>query len=96
VTARLAERRNNYRVRTALPVSLESATGILRDMSASGAFFWLSGTHAIGETVSFSIGLQTSGGRTVWKCQGDVVRTEPRGTDVGVAVKITSTTVEPL
>jgi len=94
MTARLAERRNHHRVRTALPVSLESATGIMRDMSASGAFFWLSGVHAIGETVSFSIPLQTGGGRTVWKCEGDVVRTERRGTEVGVAVKITRTTVE--
>ena len=89
MTAKLAEKRRDYRVRTALPVSLENATGVTRDMSASGAFFWISGTHAIGESISFSLELKTAEGSTVWTCQGDVVRTEPRGNDIGVAVRIT-------
>jgi hypothetical protein len=97
MTARLAERRNHHRVRTVLPVCLENATAVMRDMSTSGAYFWIDGMHAIGETVTFSVRFQSSaGGGTVWTCRGNVVRTEPRDSDIGVAVKITETTVESI
>jgi len=49
-----------------------------------------------GELISFSIELFTPEGRMMWKCKGDVVRTEPRGNDVGVAVRITKTAMEPI
>jgi len=74
---------------------MENATGVTRDMSASGAFFWISGTYAIGEEISFSIELKTAGGRMIWKCRGEVLRTEPRDDTVGVAVRITESTTEP-
>ena len=93
-TARLAERRNHYRVRTALPVSLENATGIMRDMSTTGAYLWINGMQSVGETIAFSIRFPASEGKTVWNCEGNVVRVEPREGDIGVAVRITSTTVE--
>jgi len=93
MTARLTERRRDYQVHTALPVSLENATGITRDMSATGAFFWMSGTYAIGQSVSFAIEIKPAGGRMMWTCRGVVVGTESRGNEVGVAVKITGTGV---
>ena len=94
MTARLAERRNEQRFGTALPVYFSNATGMLRDMSASGAYFWTPNKFSVGETVSFSIGLDGSDGKTLWKCQGNVLRAEPQDGHFGVAVKITSTTVE--
>jgi len=94
MTAKLIEKRKDVRLRTELPVSLENATGIMRDMSSSGAFFWTSGKHAVGDRISFAIELQNGSGM-VWSCEGEVVRVEPRGKDVGVAVKIIGTTVEP-
>lgn len=96
MTAKLAEKGMPVRVAAAMPKSLEKATGILQDMSASGAFFWISGDHPIGETVSFSIGIKTDWGTMAWVCQGDVVRKERRGAEAGVAVKITRTAVEPV
>ena len=96
MTARPAERRNEQRVGTALPVYFNNATGMLRDMSASGAYFWTPNRCSVGEAVSFSIGLHTSDGKTLWKCQGNVLRTEPQDGHFGVAVKITSTAVEAL
>ena len=95
MTSRRAERRNEQRFGSALPVYLKNATGTMRDMSASGAYFWTRNRYSIGETIDFSIGIYTSEGRTVWSCRGDVLRTESQGSDNGVAVKITSTTVEP-
>jgi len=95
MTARLAETRRDDPLDTALPVPLENATGIGRDMGASGAFFWMSGTHAIGEPVSFAIELQPSRERMIWTCRGVVVGVEPRGNEAGVVVKITGTGVRP-
>jgi len=96
MTATLVEKRKDVRLLTALPVSLEKATGITRDMSASGAYFWISGQHAIGDTISFTMGLKPDRSGMVWKCEGEVVRVEPRGTYAGVAVRITRSTVERL
>ena len=94
MTSKVVERRNEHRLGSALPVYLANATGMMRDMSASGAYFWTPKKYAVGDTINFSIGIYTSKGRTVWKCQGDVLRTEPQDIYHGVAVKITSTTVE--
>jgi len=94
MTARLAERRNEQRVRSASSVYFNNATGMMRDMSASGAYFWTPNRCCLGEAISFSIELHTSEGKTLWKCQGNVLRTEPQDGHFGVAVKITSTTVE--
>ena len=93
MTARLEERRNHYRVRTALPVYLGTTRAVLRDMSTSGAYFWTSGTHAVGEQVNFSVQVQSSEGRTAWNCRADIVRVEPRDSDTGVAVRIKKTSV---
>lgn len=93
MTARLDEKRNHYRIRTALPVYLGTTRGFLRDMSTSGAYFWTSGSHSVGEQVNFLVQLQSPEGRTAWNCQGDVVRVEPRDSDTGVAVRIKNTTV---
>jgi hypothetical protein len=95
MTARLAETRKDYRDHAALPVSLENATGITRDMSAAGAFFWMSGTHAIGDSVTFAIGIKPGRERMVWTCRGVVVGSESRGNEAGVTVRITGTGVSP-
>lgn len=96
MTARLKEKRKDVRLRTGLPVSLEKATGITRDMSAAGAYFWISGKHAIGDKITFTIGLKPDRRGMVWTCEGVVVRVEPRGTYTGVAVRISRSTVMPL
>jgi len=94
MTARLAERRNEQRVASPLPVYFDNGTGMMRDMSASGAYFWTPNGCSVGEAISFSIGLHTSDGKTLWKCHGNVLRSEPQERWFGVAVKITSTSVE--
>lgn len=94
MTATLSEKRREKRVEIELPVSLGDAKGVTRDMSSSGAFFWISGKYAVGDPVGFAIELKTAGGKMMWKCQGDVVRTEIRNDVVGVAVKINESTME--
>jgi len=77
-------------------VILENATGVTRDVSASGAFFWVRGAYAIGEPISYRMGRKTEAGKSMLKCRGVVVRTEPRGDDVGVAVRVTGSAMEPV
>ena len=89
------EKRSGQRIQTALPVHLNSAVGITRDVSASGVFFWTSESSCtLGELISFSVELKRPGGTMMLKCQGDVVRTEPRATEIGVAVKIIESAME--
>ena len=89
------EKRKGQRIQTALPVILKNAEGITRDVSASGVFFWTSdSTCALGDLISFSVELKRPGGRIKLKCQGDVVRMEPRAPELGVAVKIIESAME--
>lgn len=93
--AGLPEKRSDRRINVALPVMLENAIGVTRDVSAAGAFFWISGMYALGESISFSMGRETDSGKWKLKCRGIVWRTERRGKDVGVAVRITKPALEP-
>jgi len=86
--------RRDARVDTPALVYLENGRGVTRDMSASGAFFWTSGTYTPGEPINFAIELKTAGGKMMWKCKGDVVRAEPLGHMVGVAARIIESTME--
>jgi len=89
------EKRRGQRVHTALPVFLKNAEGITRDVSASGVFFWTSeSTCALGELISFTVELKRPEGRMILKCHGDVVRTEARHGEMGVAVKITDSAMK--
>jgi len=78
----------------ALPVILANATGVTRDVSPSGVFFWKRGVFAYGDSIRFSLERQTETGRILQRCQGVVVRTDPRGDLVGVAASITESTDE--
>jgi hypothetical protein len=88
MTAVQPEKRKEQRIHTALPVFLETATGVTRDVSASGVFFWTDGACAFGEPISFAVEFSRPAGRMTLKCRGDVVRTEPRDAMLGVAVSI--------
>ena len=89
------ERRRGRRIPTALPVFLKNTEGITRDVSASGVFFWTSEpVCALGELINFSVGLKRPEGKLMLRCQGDVVRTVPRATEIGVAVKIIESAME--
>jgi len=89
------QKRKDKRVDTALFVYLDKTRGVTRDMSASGAYFWTSGDYAAGDPIDFSIEIKTAGGKMLWKCRGDVIRTDSRDHMVGVAARITESTMEP-
>ena len=88
------EKRRNWRLHTARPVILENATGITRDMSPSGVFFWTSGTYSPGESMNFAVELSSGGDREIQRCQGLIVRIERLAHMIGVAVTISESAIE--
>ena len=88
------EKRTGERVFTALSVSLGTATGVTRDVSASGIFFETDASYALGNLISFTVAFDAPGGKMLLKCRGNIVRIEPRGTQGGVAVKIVESRME--
>lgn len=90
------ENRKEERVPAKLPVDLGGATGITRDVSASGIFFETDASYAVGGSISFAVEFDTPGGKMMLKCEGDIVRIEPRGKRVGIAVKIVESKMEPV
>jgi len=94
--AKLSDRRRHHRAHIGMRVFLKNAIGVTRDMSASGVYFWISGTFAIGRAISFSIELKRARGRMMRKCKGKVLRVDPQDSSrVGVAVRITESTMVP-
>ena len=87
------DKRREERVYAILPVILGNATGKTCDVSASGMFFETSATLAQGESISFTVEFDTPSGKRMLKCRGDIVRTEIRDPMVGVAVRITESTM---
>lgn len=85
-TATPPEQRRDRRIDIALPVILENATGVTRNVSPSGVFFWVNGTYELGDVINFAMGRRTESGEFMLKCRGVVLRTEQRSDDVGVAV----------
>ena len=91
-----SEQRREERVPAALDVTLDGAKGVTRDVSASGIFFETDAEYAAGSDISFSVNLETPGGKMVLNCKGAIVRVE-RGADrLGVAVRITESSIREI
>jgi hypothetical protein len=81
-------------VPAALPVHLGRTSGITRDVSASGMFFETDASLNLGSSISFNVKFAAPAGNMMLKCHGEIVRIEPSGTRMGVAVKIIESTME--
>ena len=83
----VVERRQAPRYRVALPVELEGGSGQTRDASASGVFFETDQSFSPGAPISLAL---VFGGGLRVQCEGQVVRVEPVGARVGVAIALMS------
>jgi hypothetical protein len=89
------EQRGEQRVRAALRVALaDNASGVTRDVSASGMFFETDAAYERGSAIDFRIDMDTPGGPMVLSCRGQIVRVERRQTTVGVAVRFLESTLK--
>jgi hypothetical protein len=95
VDQRESNKRREERVNTALTVDLGTTKAITRDVSASGVYFEADATYALESEITFAVELDTPGGRMMLKCEGEIVRIEPREARIGVAVRIVESTLEP-
>ena len=59
-------------------------------------FFETDAAYAVGSAISLKVELATPGAKMMLKCHGSIVRIELRGKRVGVAVKISESTMEPV
>jgi hypothetical protein len=89
------EQRREERVPASLPVGLDGGSGVTRDVSASGIFFETDASYAAGSHIRFTVAIGTPGGDMVLSCQGEIVRVEHLGAKVGVAVRITESSIRP-
>lgn len=91
------EKRRGPRIHTALPVLLENAQGVTRDVSATGVYFWMPRVDCLpGEPINFSVEVKRQEARVVLKCQGDVLRKETGAAEIGIAVQITDSAMEQI
>jgi len=81
------DKRQGRRVKATLPVKLEGAPGLARDVSAGGVFIETEASYALGSPVDLALDLDTPWGRVVIKSQGKIVRVEHRDDKIGVAVQ---------
>ena len=90
------ERRQAPRHLTELPVELENGMGITRDISTTGVFFKTSQSHVPGAPIKFFLILEhIQDSPTRLCCEGKVIRVEPCGKQLGIAVNMTSFRFEP-
>lgn len=83
------EMRGDKRIPAAMPVDLANvATGMTRDISASGIFFETNTEYEPGNSIVMALEFTTPAGRLQFRCQGVIVRVEQHDSRMGVAVKI--------
>ena len=87
-------RRKSERVLAEMPIRVGGSLGTTRDVSATGVFFEIDSSMAVGSEISFEIEMQTALGPMMMKCSGQVVRTGQKGSRTGIAVKMTDTRME--
>jgi len=90
------ERRKATRFKGKLPIEPEQGTGLTRDFSALGVFFETDQSLTVGEPIKFVIPLIYSdwGHPFRVRFQGEVLRVEPTGGKIGVAVVVHSYSFE--
>jgi hypothetical protein len=88
--------RSEERVSMHLPVNLQGgATGITRDLSASGIYFETDIEPIQASPLAFTVEFQSGDSGMTLRCQGQVLRVERLGARIGVAARILESRLEP-
>ena len=82
------EKGRQKRIAAVLPVRLNDAAGVTRDVSVTGIFFETDAVLAPGSSIEFLVDIDIPAGKRTLVCLGNIVRTEARDNRLGVAVKI--------
>ena len=92
------EKRKAPRFQGKLDVALEKGTGVTRDFSTIGIYFETDQSFSPADPLEFFLNLEHTdqGPQVPVRCLGEVVRVEPMGEKMGVAVAISSFGLEGL
>ena len=90
------DRRRAQRYPLELRVELAHGAGVTRDVSIAGVYLVTDQSYGVGAPIEFTLvfGEATAETMVRLRCHGKVIRVEPSGEKVGVAVTITSYTLE--
>jgi hypothetical protein len=72
----VTNKRGEERVHVALPVRLDNAKGLTRDVSASGICFEADANYTAGSEISFVIEVEAFNEKMLLNCKGSIVRSE--------------------
>jgi len=88
------DRRRAHRFKGDIPVRLQEGTGITRDFSASGIYFYTDHLLPVGESFEFTYTLDCLGeAKPVYiHCTGNVLRVDQEPERYGVAARLTAHT----
>ena len=88
-------RRMQERVGAEIPVQFaDGASGLTRNVSASGLFFVTDSPMAVGQTLRFSLDFDHPGGGLMLDCLARIVRVEERDGRLGVGAVIVESRLE--
>lgn len=73
---------------TALPVEMEGAKGLTRNISATGVYFETEATQEPGSRVNFTVQVTVRGEVLKLVCEGEVVRVDHKDGMIGIAAKL--------
>ena len=80
-----------------LAIATDKGSGVTRDVSTAGVYFTCNGGFEVGARMTFTIDLagEGEGSPLHLRCSGRVVRVEGTGGDMGVAVEVSTYSIEP-
>ena len=77
------------RVRARMPVHLESGNeGFTKDISVTGMYLVQEAQQEVGKHVKYTISLQTPAGEIRLSCEGEIVRVDADGNQVGLGIRV--------
>lgn len=78
------------RIKARLPVNVDGARGVTRNISTTGMFIIQSNPYEMGSRVDFWLDMDTPEGKVKLCCEGEVMRVEELEGKIGIGVRILS------
>lgn len=90
VTGKAEKKPRTRRIKTKMPVHFESgAEGFTKDISVTGMYLVQETQQEVGSHVKYTISLRTPAGELRLSCEGEVVRVDADGNQIGLGIRVT-------
>ena len=89
VTEQATKKLRTRRIKTKMPVHFETgAEGFTKDISVTGMYLVQEAQQEVGSHVKYTIGLKTPAGEFRLSCEGEIVRVDADGNQVGLGIRV--------